>query len=119
MSYVIGTILVVAITFFLVRRHQAKSSLAREGVVTRGRVIRKFRRPLDEETESESGCIVYDFFTPGGQRVENSVFVGEMIYQVYDKGSEFEVVYLKDKPSVSGAKYEVDLSRAAMGMPPL
>lgn len=119
MLYVVGTIIIVAIAYYFIHRQWLQYSLARQGVVTRGRVVRKFRQPLDKESESETGCIVYDFFTPNGQHVENSVLVGEMIYQVYDKGSEIEVVYLRDNPAVSGAKYKVDMSRAALGMPPL
>jgi len=118
MSYLFGTAIVGAIlflvSFWLIRQWR----LARDGIVVRGRVLRKLR-PFGRARGPVSGVIKYDFLTPRGQYVENSVLVGEAVLQVHEEGSDIEIVYLKDDPTVSGIKYAVNFSRETLRMPPL
>ena len=113
----VAAVVGVAVVFYalsLVRQFR----LAREGVVTRARVKRRLR-PLGSLKGPLSNVIKYDFLTPRGEYVEQTVFVGEVVSQLHKEGSEIEIVYLRDKPSVSGIKERVNRSRKVMNLPPL
>ena len=66
-----------------------------------------------------SGYLRYEFLAPTGKRLERSITVDEDVYDQYEEGSKIDIVYVKDKPQVNGAKYMVNLSREALKLPPL
>lgn len=118
MSVLFGTAITVAFTFFSALWLYRQWKLAKEGILTRARVIRK-RRPLGMFRSPLSNLIEYDFLTPRGEFSRNSAFIGEAVCHVHEEGSEIEVVYLKSNPKVNGTKYMVNKSRVFMNLPPL
>ena len=118
MIVLFGTAIVV--TFILVSAFwlYRQWKLAREGVLTHARVTRKRRTPEIFKGRL-SNVIQYDFLTPRGEFLRNSVFVGEAVSLDHVEGSEIEIVYLKSNPSVNGTKYMVNKSREFLNLPPL
>lgn len=118
MSFLIGTsvlgIMFISIVFWTFRQWR----LAREGVVTRGEILRK-KSFLVRAGSEIYGRIHYKFLTPRGEYAENSVFVGEAVLHDCKEGSEIDVVYLRDNPAVNSAKQVVNLSRDLIKLPPL
>jgi hypothetical protein len=92
--------------------------LARDGIIVRGRVLRKLQ-PIGKVKGPVSGVIKYDFLTPRGEYVENSVLVGETVLHLHEEGADIEVVYLKNDPTVNGVKSAVNYSRETLKLPPL
>lgn len=118
MSVLFGTAIIVAFIFFSAMWLYRQWKLAKEGVLTRARVIRK-RRPFGMLMGPLSNVIEYDFVTPRGEFSKNSAFIGEAVCHVHEEGSEIEVVYLKNNPAINGTKYMVNKSREFMNLPPL
>lgn len=118
MSVLIGTAIIVAFTFFSGLWIYRQLKLAKEGVLTHARVIRK-SRPFERIKGPLSGVIVYDFVTPRGQFSRNSVLVGEAVCHLHKVGSEIEIVYLKSNPGINGTKYTVNKARSLLNLPPL
>lgn len=118
MSWLIGLGIVGAVIFMIVRRGFQMKDLAHKGVVAQGTVIKKFRRGSASRPQSHA-YLRYEFLAPTGKRLERSIAVGEEIFDQYEVGSKIDIVYVKDKPEVNGAKYMVNLSREALKLPPL
>lgn len=118
MSVLFGTAIIIAFVFFSSLWLFRQWKLAKEGVLTRARVIRK-RKPFGNIKGPMANVIEYDFLTPRGEFRKNSAFVGEAVCHVHEAGSEIEVVYLKNKPAVNGTKYTVNKLRDLMNLPPL
>lgn len=118
MAYLIGAAL-IGVTAFVVGswlfRHWR---LAKDGVVVRGRVVRKFS-PFSRAKGPLAGVIKYDFLTPRGEYVEKSVVVGEAVLLVCEEGSDIDVVYLKGNPHISGTRQLVNATRESLKLPPL
>lgn len=118
MAYLFGAaffgLFSVLITLWLFRQWR----LAKEGVVVRGRVVRKIMT-LGKAPGSLAGLIKYDFLTPRGQYVEKSVVVGEAVLINCQEGDDIDVVYLKDNPQISGTRHTVDVARATLKLPPI
>lgn len=118
MSYLFGTAVFGGLLFIFALWAFRQWKLAKEGVLTQARVIRKVK-PFGKSLGPISSVIEYDFLTPKGEFSRNSVFVGEAVSHVHKEGSEIEVVYLKGNPSVNGTKHHVNKSRRFFNMPPL
>lgn len=118
MSVLFGTAITVAFTYFSALWLYRQWRLAKEGVLTRARVIRR-RRPLGVLKGPLSNIIEYDFLTPRGEFSRNSAFVGEAVCHVHEEGTEIDVVYLKSNPRINGTRYMVNKSRELMNLPPL
>ena len=119
MSFLIGATLLGVIISIFVLRYLRQYRLARDGVLTRGRVIRKLR-PFGNALKGPlTNVIKYDFLTPRGEFVRNSVFVGEVVSHLHEEGSEIDVVYLRSDPGISSIKETVNSSRKVMNLPPL
>jgi hypothetical protein len=119
MSYLIGAAALGIVIIFCVLRWLRQFRLAREGVVTQGRVIRKSRPFGNKVTGPLTYLIRYDFITPRGEFIKNSVLVGEVVSHLHEEGSEIDVVYLRNHPAISNIKEAVNSSRKAMNLPPL
>lgn len=118
MSYLFGTAIIGAAIFFFTLWIIRQWKLARDGVLGTARVTRK-RRPFGSLGGPVSEIIEYDFLTPRGEFSRKSAFVGEAISHVHQEGSEIEIVYLKNNPSISGTKYMVNRARELINLPPL
>ena len=118
MSYLIGALIIAAIIFFAAKRGFQMKDLCHKGVLVEGKVIKKFRQQ-GKGGAMASPCLRYEFYSAGGQRIENKMTVGEDIWDAFEEGSSIDIVYLEDKPGVNGAKYMVNLSREALKLPPL
>ncbi len=104
------------IVFFIVRRGFQMKALAHEGVAIEGKVIKKFRQP---GSGTNAPYLRYEYTTPTGDRHENKIAVTEEVWQSHEVGDAIELVYTPKQPSVSAAKYMVNLSREALKLPPL
>ena len=101
---------------YTVRRAFQMKALAHGGVVIEGRVIKKFRQT---GSTPRHPYLRYDYITPTGQRYEHKIAVSEEVWETYEVGDPIEIVYVPNRPSVSAAKYMVNLSRQALKMSPL
>lgn len=118
MSYLFGSA-ILGIFFFVSGMWLLRQwKLARNGVVGKARVVRK-RSPFGGIKGPVSRVIEYDLLTPRGEFARNSAFVGEAVSLVHQEGSEIEIVYLKNNPSVNGTKYMVNRAREFLNMAPL
>ena len=104
------------IAAFIVRRGFQMKALAHEGVAIEGTIIKKFRQPGSGTT---APYLRYKYTTPTGERYENKIAVDEDVWQGHEVGDAIELVYTPKRPSVSAAKYMVNLSRQALKLPPL
>ncbi len=118
MSYLFGSAILGGLFLIFLVWAVRQWRLAKNGVIARGRVIRKVR-PFGKTLGPISSVIEYDFLTPKGEFSRSSAFVGEAVCHVHKEGSEIEVVYLKNNPSVNGTKDHVNKSRRFFNMPPL
>jgi hypothetical protein len=118
MTYLIGAAIIAAIILIIVHRGLQMKNLAHHGIVALGRITKKSRRRTPQKGNS-SAYLKYEFFTRAGIRFERSIAVGEEIYDSFDENDTIDVVYLRGKPEVNGAKYMVNLSREALRLPPL
>lgn len=118
MSYLFGSAILFGLFVIFALWAFRQWRLAKEGIVTQARVIRKLK-PFGRSLGPISSVIEYDFLTPKGEFSRNSAFVGEAVSVIHKEGSEIEVVYLKGNPSVNGTKHHVNKSRRFLNMPPL
>jgi hypothetical protein len=118
MSFLIGALIIAAIIAVLVQRGLQMKSLANEGVVGEGKIIKKSRR-VNSQGSMSSAYLTYEFHAANGSRYERKVSVGDEVYDSHEEGDAIGVVYLEKKPEVNGARYMVNLSREALKLPPL
>lgn len=115
MSYLIAAAVFGAIFCYSALWLFQQWKLAREGVITRAKIIKKLQ-PFGPFKGPVTGLIKYNFLTPRGQYVEQSVLVGEAVCHLHEEGSEIEVLYCKDKPQITGTKVRVNASREFLRM---
>ena len=118
MSFLIGAAIVAAIIAVIVHRGFQMKNLANDGVVGEGKVIKKSRR-VNSQGGMSSAYLRYEFNAANGLRYEKKISVGEEVFDAYEEGDPIDVVYVRNKPEVNGAKYMVNLSREALKLPPL
>lgn len=118
MSFLIGALIVAAIIAVIVQRGLQMKSLANDGIVGEGKVIKKARR-VNSQGGMSSAYLTYEFSAANGSRYERKVSVGEDIYDNHEEGDAIGIVYLEKNPKVNGARYMVNLSREALKLPPL
>ncbi len=116
LNILIPIVIIGLIVGFIVRRGFQMKALAHEGVAIEGKVIKKFRQPGSGTT---APYLRYEYTTPTGERYENKIAVSEEVWQSHEEGDPIELVYTPNRPSVSAAKYMVNLSRQALKLPPL
>jgi hypothetical protein len=118
MSFLIGALIIAAIIAVIVHRGLQMKNLAHDGVVAEGKVIEKSRRS-GAKGKMSTGYLRYEFTAANGLRYERKIAVGEEIFETHEEGDTIGVVYLRNKPEVSAARYMVNLSREALKLPPL
>lgn len=118
MTYLLAAICLGLISLFVALRISRQRRLANEGVVVRGRVVRK-KLISGEKSESPRGVVRYEFITPKGKYIKRSTPAGEAVMMSCVEGAAIDIVYLKDNPWVSEIKQTVDVNRAALNLPPL
>ncbi len=116
LNILIPVAIIGLIVAFIVRRGFQMKALAHEGVAIEGKVIKKFRQTGSGTT---APYLRYEYMTPTGERYENKIAVDEEVWRNHEVGDAIELVYTPKQPSVSAAKYMVNLSRQALKLPPL
>lgn len=117
MTILIGAMCLGLLAMYLVLRRFRQFRLAREGLVVRGRVVRK-KFISSKHSNVTAGEIRYDFHTPQGEYIKKSVLVGEAILIDCVEGDSIDIVYLKDHPRTNEIKHTVDATRAYLNLPP-
>ncbi|HKY63982.1 MAG TPA: DUF3592 domain-containing protein [bacterium] len=105
-------LLVLAIgAVFVVRRGLEMKKLAQEGRPARARIVKKARV---RRKGSNPASLTYEFQDGFGKLHRRRIFVSETVYAQHEEGGDLEIVYLLDKPEVSGAKYLVEEVKRAL-----
>ena len=115
---IVFVLFIGAFIAIVVHRGMQMKKLAHDGVVADGKVINKSRR-AGAQAKMSTPYLRYEFYAANGFRYERNVAVGENVYESHEEGDAIGVVYLKDNPKVSAARYMVNLSREALKLPPL
>lgn len=118
MGFLIGALIIAAVIAVVVHRGLQMKNLANDGIVGEGKVIEKLRR-VNNQGGVSAAYLRYEFNAANGLRYEKKVAVSEEISDGHEEGDPIDVVYLRNKPEVSAAKYMVNLSREALKLPPL
>jgi hypothetical protein len=118
MGFWIVAVIVLLMIVVFVRRGLQMKELAHNGVVGQAKVIQKQRRHSNKSRQS-TAYLKYQFDAPNGLSHTNRIAVTDEIFSRYEEGDSIDIVYLENKPGVSGARYMVNLSRQALKLPPL
>ncbi len=116
-SFAIGFLILVSIVVVIARRAMQVTKLAHDGVAAEGTVIKKFRRHGGGGMATPG--LHYEYRGPDGRRYEYKITTSEEFWAAHEEGGKIEIVYVKSKPSISGAKEMVNQSREVLKLPPL
>ena len=109
---------IVLIVLLAALRSHRQRQLANEGAVVRGRVIKQKLIP-GKQPNTSSGTIRYEFITPRGKYIKNTVRVRDVVLINCTEGAAIDIAYLKGNPWTNDLKQSVDMSRAVLNLPPL
>jgi hypothetical protein len=123
MSWVIGLVVVfgpvILVLFVVVIAGRAiqVTKLSHDGVAAAGTVIERFYRGGGQGMASP--CLRYEYHGPDGRRYEYRINTDRDFWEAHEVGDTIEIVYVKSKPSISGAKEMVNRCRETLKLPPL
>ncbi len=114
---IIGPVILVSIAVVIGWRAMQVTKLTHDGVAAEGRVIKKFRSHGGQSRASP--CLRYEYHGPDGRRYEYRINTDRDFWEAHEVGDTIEIVYVRSKPSISGAKEMVNRCREAGKLPPL
>lgn len=95
--FILAGVFVIAI---FISQYQQYQLLAKEGVVTTGRVISRYFDPADDSEDSDSWYVTYTF-TANQTEYQMQQSVGEERYNQLEQGGSVQVLYAPSNPDVA------------------